>query len=62
MGTRTEEDEELALEELADPAFFARWAEVRLRHATTHKGSFGYFKAKWEYETVLTEYRRRMSM
>jgi hypothetical protein len=59
---RTEEDEELMLEELSDPAFFARWAEVRLRYATTNRNSFGYYRAKSEYEAVLTEYRRRMSM
>jgi len=59
---RTEEDEELTLEELSDPAFFARWAEVRLRYATTHRDCPGYYTSKWDYEAVLTEYRRRMSM
>jgi hypothetical protein len=48
------------LRELSDPDFFTRWAEIRLRYATTPKNSFYYPARKLDYEAVVAEYRRRI--
>jgi hypothetical protein len=65
MGTRAsaepaETGHDSALRELSDPEFFARWAQVRLRHAVTPQRSPEYAASKAAYDAVLAEYRRRM--
>jgi hypothetical protein len=58
MGTQAETVSDLR--ELSDPEFFARWAAVRLRYATTPQSSPQYPAGKRDYDAVLAEYRRRM--
>jgi hypothetical protein len=65
MGTRASAEpaqtgHDSDLRELSDPEFFARWAQVRLRHAVTPRSSPEYSAGKQDYDAVLAEYRRRM--
>ena len=48
------------LRELSDPDFFAYWARVRLRYATTSLNSPEHELSKLDYAEVLAEYRRRL--
>jgi hypothetical protein len=62
MGTRasTESAHDSDLGELADPEFFAYWADVRNRVAVTRLGTPEHAEVKQLYDAVLAEYRRRM--
>jgi hypothetical protein len=48
------------LQELSDPEFFARWAEVHQRYAMTPMSSPEHQASKRDYDAVVAEYRRRM--
>jgi hypothetical protein len=48
------------LQELSDPEFFTRWAEIRQRYAMTPKSSPDHPASKRDYDAVIAEYRRRM--
>jgi hypothetical protein len=58
--TSRQDDELGHLRGLADPEFFAYWAEVRLRYAVTSERSPEHPASKRDYDAVLAEYRRRL--
>lgn len=58
MGSRQEAEHDLT--ELADPAFFSHWADVRNRLALTSPGSVEHAEIKRHYDDVAAEYRRRI--
>jgi hypothetical protein len=65
MGTRASAEpaqtgNDSDLRELSDPEFFARWAQVRLRYATTPQSSPDHPASKRDHDAVLADYQRRM--
>ncbi len=60
MGTRASTDPASDLQELADPEFFAHWADVRNRLALTRAGSAEHAEVKRRYDDVAAEYRQRV--